>query len=121
MHYDLSMYKGNILQIVSANRLPISASQIIKTLESKNITPNEATVFRILDTLLKDGSIRKIASRYELNNDDHHHFTCDKCGEIEDINECNVEEIVRLLSEKKHLLIKGHTLEFNGLCVQCQN
>lgn len=59
--------------------------------------------------------------RYELKdtNDHHHHFFCENCGDIEDI-EMKEENLLKEIKNNKRFLIRKHNLEFFGLCPKCQ-
>mgnify|MGYP001566629344 CR=1 FL=1 len=116
-----------IIEILEQKRGPLSVEEIIHQMKVKRSFCDQATVYRILVVLLQKKLIQKITSpnsllsRYEINTSDHHHFTCDDCGKIEEIVSCNVDILINKLSKQKHLLVKGHSLEFYGLCARCQN
>lgn len=113
------------MDVVQNSSKPLFVGEIIQELKEKKILIDEVTVYRILDLFFEKGMIKKVLSprstktRYELSGDDHHHFTCDSCGMIEDINICNVDKLVDGIRRNKKLLIKGHSLEFFGLCSKC--
>lgn len=115
-----------ILELLQIEKKPLSAGDILKLLSAKYLRPDQVTVYRILDILNKKKLVKKVYSpqsavtKYELATGDHHHFTCDSCGAIVDIKNCNVDDLVSDIKKKEHVFIKGHTLEFFGLCGRCQ-
>ena len=59
--------------------------------------------------------------RYELTSKpDHHHLICQKCGTIEDISDCAVGDLEKDIEKKKNFKIVSHSLEFYGMCKDCQ-
>lgn len=84
-----------------------------------------ATVYRSLDALKLEGAIQMRTlpsgeSVYSLSQEDRHHLTCLQCGNTIAIDECPVHELEEQLHSSHHFKIFYHTLEFFGLCPQCQ-
>ena len=103
---------------------PTDSKDILKFLNSK-LNIDRVTVFRILNSFVEKGLVRKIdfgegKARYELNVADHHHLICQSCGSIEDISDCNIDALEREIKQNKHFLVNSHSLEFFGICPDCQ-
>ena len=85
-----------------------------------------ATVFRTMRLLteleivcrviLEDGSLHYRVSR----RGHHHHLVCVSCGNVQDLNECAVGDLVRELAAATEYEIEGHWLEFYGRCAACR-
>lgn len=105
---------------------PLDAVSITSYLKKNNILADKVTVFRILNSLTDKGLLKPIQfnegkRRYEYaDKPEHHHFVCEQCGAIEDIEDCNVSALVKNITKKKGVLVKRHSLEFFGLCADCQ-
>lgn len=114
-----------LLQILEQSTQPLSVSSIADKLKEKHLKTNPATLFRIVDKLTTQGLVKRIhffddKTRYEISTtEDHHHFVCESCREIQDISDCSIETLEEKI-KKKGLLIKYHSLEFFGLCKSCQ-
>jgi Fur family ferric uptake transcriptional regulator len=113
-----------LLEAVAKEKTPVDAQSLIELMQ-KELQVDRVTVFRILNTLTAHGILRKLEfqegkARYELNNEDHHHLICENCGKIEDIPDTIIPEIEKELGGKHSFLIKRHSLEFFGLCNDCQ-
>lgn len=86
--------------IYSMNNHP-TAEKIIEYIRKSDPNVAAGTVYNVLETLVKNGLIRKVMSekevmRYEGLTDDHHHLYCKECDHIEDyVN----EEVDKLLKE----------------------
>jgi len=114
-----------ILDFFIAEKRPVAADEIVIYLEKKKCETDKATVYRILETFCEKGIINKMEFgegkfRYEIAGTEHHHLVCEKCGRIEDFSDCNIEELEKEIARKKKFLVKRHSLEFYGLCTQCQ-
>lgn len=115
-----------ILSFIQKSKKPISAQDVIDGIEKK-LDP--ATVYRCVAKLKNNGLIRQIDLRqnnahYELFDIEHHHHAiCTNCGKIEDISDCNLEDIYSSLANKtkNFAKINQHSLEFYGLCKKCSN
>ena len=113
-----------ILEVLKASKKPMSAQAIFEALPK---TIDRATVYRTVKSLKEKGVIVPIDLRhnhahYELANlAEHHHLICIKCGRVEDVHHCGLEEAQSkvLRSSKYFARITEHALEFYGLCKKC--
>lgn len=106
---------------------PVDVSSIISNLKEQGIEADPATVFRMMNDFLEKGVTKQIRFeegklRYELaNKGDHHHLICESCGKIESVSDTVVPEMEEDIKKKHKFLVKRHSLEFFGLCKDCQN
>lgn len=110
------------MQLFESHDTPVDAQHLIEHLSGTD----RVTVFRILNAFVEKGLIRKLEfgegkARYELNTGEHHHLICQQCGNVEDISDCNIASLEKDIQKKKGFLVKNHSLEFFGLCRDCQN
>jgi len=86
-------------------------------------TLNQATVYRNLKILLKEGFIRSIqhpqlGTVYETaGKDHHHHFHCRSCDRLYEIRGC------ALNNKKSHppgFVTEGHDVFLFGVCPSCR-
>jgi len=87
-----------------------------------------ATVFRTMRlltdldilcrVLLEDGSLHYRVSR---RDDHHHHLVCVSCGNVRELADCAVGDLVRDLAAATEYDIEGHWLEFYGRCASCRS
>lgn len=115
-----------VLQLLEATDTPVDVSMIMDYLTNQDIKTDPATVFRIVNMFLEKGLVKQISFnegkfRYELaSKADHHHLVCEQCGKIESIADCAIPELENDIKKKKGFLVKRHSLEFFGLCRNCQ-
>lgn len=115
-----------VLQFLEKTDSPVDVQMILEYLNKHRIKTDPATVFRIMNTFTEKSLAKQISfnegkSRYELfSKKEHHHLVCEECGAIEDISDCNIEALEKDIQKKKHFLVRKHSLEFFGLCHNCQ-
>lgn len=115
-----------VLAALENTDTPLDVSEVIDYLRHHSIHADKVTVFRIMNSLTEKGLVVPIQLnesklRYEhAAKADHHHFVCEQCGAIEDISDCNINELEKDIHRKKGLIIKRHSLEFFGICKNCQ-
>lgn len=115
-----------VLKFLERTDKPIDIATIINYLEENNTKADPATVFRIINSFTDKGITKQIQlnegkARYEhASKKDHHHLICEKCGSLEDVSDNFITGIEKEIQRKKKFLIKRHTLEFFGICKQCQ-
>ncbi|MDZ8052142.1 MAG: Fur family transcriptional regulator [Aulosira sp. ZfuVER01] len=115
-----------ILNLLKTVKQGISAQDIYIELRNRNQSMGLATVYRSLEALKLEGmvQIRTLANGealYSLAQQDKHHLTCLQCGISIPINQCPVHNLEEQLEANHKFKIFYHTLEFFGLCNQCQN
>ncbi len=113
----------------------VSARDILDALKGTHPGLGLATVYRTLELLHELGFLHKTciegrASRYELAADGpgghHHHLICTRCGRIIDYRDFIDQELELIrkteaaLSKRHDFLIRGHNIEFFGLCARCR-
>lgn len=115
-----------IMQLLETTTQPLDTATIMQYLDTKDIATDPATVFRIMHTFTQKGITTPVQfhegkTRYELaNKADHHHLICEHCGNVEDIEDTAVPTLQKHIEDEHHFLVKRHSLEFFGLCKNCQ-
>lgn len=86
-----------------------------------------ASVYRTIELFRQEGVLVFVdviseGKRYELSDkyrEHHHHLICQKCGQVEDFEDCFMHELEEKLSKKSKFKIQSHDLKFFGLCGAC--
>ncbi len=117
--------QDRILNLLQDRQDPISAQDLYIELRAKQQSIGLATIYRSLDTLKKEGLVQVRTqptgeSLYMTLQADRHHLTCLNCGKSIPIDECPVHDLEKQLVKTHQFKIHYHTLEFFGLCDQCQ-
>ncbi len=112
----------NLLQQLSS---PLSAQQIYIELRQREQPLGLATVYRALESLKLEGAVQSRTlpsgeSLYESIDHDQHYLTCLNCGESLPVHQCPVHQLEKELEKSHKFQVFYHSLEFFGLCQQCQ-
>lgn len=114
-----------ILSLLKTLNRSLSAQEIYVELRSHQQSMGLATVYRALEALKLEGAVqvRTLSNGESLYNSiqqDRHHLTCLQCGTSIPIDECPVHDLETQLNQAYRFKVYYHTLEFFGLCTQCQ-
>jgi Fur family ferric uptake transcriptional regulator len=117
--------QDRILNLLKNIKQGISAQDMYIELRNSSQNMGLATVYRSLEALKLEGKVqvRTLANGealYSLIQQDKHHLTCLQCGVSIAIHQCPVHELETELKSSHKFKVFYHTLEFFGLCDQCQ-
>ena len=109
-----------LIKILKNNKSHPSAHMIYQELKKKYPMVSFSTVYNILNVLKKIGEIKELTTSenkayFDPNTKPHHHFLCEKCGQIQDIF-----EDFRIRTEKINIhQVRNHQIYFYGICSDC--
>lgn len=117
-----------LARLFASTRAPLSVPDILIALCAEGLKVNKTTIYRELERMQRLGIVAstQLGDRkqyYELAlRDHHHHLVCLRCEHIEDIdvNEAELLREERKAGIQKQFMVLRHSLEFFGLCQQCQ-
>jgi Fur family peroxide stress response transcriptional regulator len=101
-----------------------TVEQLMSQLNQDLPISSQATVYNSLQTLCEVGLVREVllehgVARYDAKVDAHHHFVCDQCGAIKDID-WDVFQGLDLSRVKGHVQAIAYEVTVRGLCEDCQ-
>ena len=107
--------------LVEHNRHP-TAVEIFKAVNSRDPRSSKATTYNNLRDLVQAGLVREVAvegraARFDAKGLLHHHFICDRCGNVEDIEWYDVPKPATHSLGKR--IVRDCELIFRGLCAKC--
>lgn len=108
----------------------LTAEEIVDNLKSSNLKVSKATVYRLLNTLSKEGSLRKyvlaegVCSCYQYVGDidecsKHYHLICDNCGKVMHCDDANINKLAENISRNSEFKINMQKVVFYGKCNKC--
>lgn len=101
-----------------------TAEMVYQQLKPENPSLSLGTVYRNLNVLADEGRVRRMdfpVERYDADLHPHHHFRCDKCGAVYDMDLPYNEGLDRQALETSPHLVERHEVIFHGLCTQCKD
>ena len=99
-----------------------TAAEIFEAVNRVDPRSSRATTYNNLRDLVQAGLVREVAvegraGRFDLEGLRHHHFICDRCGNVEDIAWCAVPKPSQSSLGKR--ILRESELIFRGLCAKC--
>ena len=99
-----------------------TAAEIFKLVNRVDPRSSRATTYNNLRDLVKAGLVREVAvegraGRFDLEGMRHHHFICDRCGNVEDVEWYDVPRPASRSLGKR--VVRECQLIFRGLCAKC--
>ena len=107
--------------LMGHNRHP-TAAEIFEAVNREDPRSSRATTYNNLRDLVKAGLVREVAvegraGRFDLEGVRHHHFICDRCGNVEDVEWYDVPRPASRSLGKR--VVRECQLIFRGLCAKC--
>src|SRR5690349_13162001 len=99
-----------------------TAAEIFEAVNRVDPRSSRATIYNNLRDLVQAGLVREVAmegraARFDATGSRHHHFICDCCGNVEDVDWYDVPRPAAGSLGKR--VIRECELIFRGLCTKC--
>ncbi len=99
-----------------------TAAEIFEAVNRVDPRSSRATTYNNLRDLVEAGLVREVAvegraARFDAMGMRHHHFICDRCGNVEDIEWYDVPRPASRSLGKR--VLRECELIFRGLCTKC--
>jgi Fur family peroxide stress response transcriptional regulator len=107
--------------LMEHNRHP-TAAEILEAVNRMDPRSSRATTYKNLRDLVQAGLVREVAiegrsARFDAKGIRHHHFICDRCGNVEDLEWYDVPRPASGSLGKR--IFRECELIFRGLCAKC--
>jgi Fur family transcriptional regulator, peroxide stress response regulator len=107
--------------LMECNRHP-TAAEIFEAVNRVGPRSSRATTYNNLRDLVRAGLVREVAvegraARFDAKGMRHHHFICDRCGNVEDVEWYDVAKPASRSLGKR--ILRECELIFRGLCTRC--
>jgi len=111
---------------LSEAKAPLSAQELYCSLLKKEKKVGLTSIYRSLDLFESLGMVFKIRNgpsvKYKLCELEghHHHIVCKACGNVVELNFCDISDWSKKVSESTGYQVIDHQLNFYGLCKDCR-
>jgi Fe2+ or Zn2+ uptake regulation protein len=110
-----------VLDFLFRGKVHATADEIAAAINRPGSGASRATVYNALHALMDAGLVREVgggaAARYDASLERHHHFTCEVCGSLEDIDWFELPRAARVLGSRR---VHNYEIVFRGVCAGCQ-
>ena len=99
-----------------------TAAEIFEAVNRADPRSSRATIYNNLRDLVQAGLVREVAmegraARFDAKGMRHHHFICDRCGNVEDLEWYDVPRPASRFLGKR--MLRECELIFRGFCTKC--
>src|SRR5689334_17007089 len=99
-----------------------TAAEIFEAVNRVDPRSSRATIYNNLRDLVRAGLVREVAvegraARFDMKSTRHHHFICDRCGNVEDVEWYDVARPAAVSLGNR--VFREFELIFRGLCSTC--
>ena len=124
-HRRNTVQRQLIIDAVKELDIHATAEQVYEFIVQKHPSIGRATVYRNLSQMAESGELLKICScqgstHYDHHCHKHHHFVCDKCKRVIDV-ETDFSDVIGRTRDTEGFDISGYHISFHGLCWKCKN
>jgi Fur family ferric uptake transcriptional regulator len=115
-----------MFQELSAAEHPYSPQELYQCLLKKQRKIGLTSIYRSLDLFESLGMVFKIVNgstvKYKLCEleDHHHHIVCKTCGNVVELNFCDISDWSKKVTESTGYQVIDHQLNFYGYCKECR-
>jgi Fur family transcriptional regulator, peroxide stress response regulator len=111
-----------VMAFLMAHTSHPTAAEIFDAVNRVNPAFSRATTYNNLRDLVQAGLVREVAvegraARFDAKVMRHHHFICDRCGDVEDMEWYDVPRPASRALGKR--ILRECELIFRGLCTKC--
>ena len=118
--------RQEVMNCLGGEQSYLSADEVWGRIKPRLGSIGLPTVYRILDELAVAGVITRIflsdrKQYYFLcdNQGHHHHFVCEACRRVEDLEQCGLDRVSRDIARRSGGRVTSHILQINGICGAC--
>ena len=111
-----------VMSVLVDQTMHPTAIEILEAVNRLDPRSSRATTYNNLRDLVQAGLVREVAlegraARFDLKGLRHHHFICDRCGTVEDMEWYEVPEPAPDALGQR--VLREYEIILRGLCVAC--
>jgi Fur family peroxide stress response transcriptional regulator len=120
----VTVQRRTVFEALAGRRDHPTADQVFEAVRDRIPGLSRTTVYRVLDTLVDAGFLRKVhhtggVARFDPMTDRHHHLVCESCGRLVDLDDAAVPALELPEARGSGFRITDYSVSFLGLCGAC--
>jgi len=101
-----------------------SIDELLESVRSSLGGADYSSVFRAVNQFERDGMLDRIdlgdgRARFEVREDHHEHIRCERCGRVEEVPVCVLDDAAAQVHSLTGFKVTSHRVVFGGLCREC--
>ena len=121
----LTVQRRAIFEVVLERDDHPTADQVFEVVRQRIPGVSRTTVYRVLDTLVDLGVVRRVQSggnaiRFDGKTYRHDHLICRQCGRMTDFETPQLTELPLPKGKPQGFQIDDYTVQFTGVCAECR-
>jgi Fur family peroxide stress response transcriptional regulator len=113
-----------VLEFLWRHRIHATADEIFAAVNRAVPRASRATIYNNIRDLVEAGLVREVtadgrAARYDACVERHHHFICDRCGALEDLEWFDLSSSVGRPKALAGHVVRDFELLVRGACRKC--
>ncbi|MEW6377594.1 MAG: transcriptional repressor [Thermodesulfobacteriota bacterium] len=115
-----------VYQELSNAKRPLGPQEVYQSLRKRKRKIGLTSIYRSLDLFESMGIVFKITNgsnvRYKVckSEDHHHHIICRTCGNVVELDFCDISDWSNKVMESTGYQVTNHQLNFYGFCKDCK-
>jgi Fur family peroxide stress response transcriptional regulator len=114
-----------VLDYLIRHPVHATADEIHRAVNRSDLRASRATVYNNLHALAEAGLVREVhlegkSVRFDANTERHHHFVCECCGRVEDIQWFDFPRLLRR-SQLGSRVVRDYEMILRGTCEDCSS
>lgn len=123
--YKITPQRRAVILAITSNQDHLTPAAIYHRVHKELPNIGLVTIYRTLELLIKLELICELHTdgcpSYTIGaSGHHHHLICTHCGTVTDFSDPHLNKLEQRLVNETGFKIKGHMLEFTGICQSCQ-
>ncbi|MCI6783956.1 MAG: transcriptional repressor, partial [Lachnospiraceae bacterium] len=120
-----TIQKDLVRNAVYEMRRHVKANEVYDFIKEAYPTIGKGTVYRNLDILVEESSLRKVEvpdgpNRFDFTLKNHYHVRCIKCGEIFDVDMDEIPDLLERIHNTHGIEFLDYDISFKGICPKCR-
>ena len=125
--FKLTPRRQALIELFVVGKSHLTPEEVWEKLKKQFARCGLPSVYRNLESLVECGVLTRIQQfdrkkHYGLcsavhGGHHHHHITCIKCGKVDEIKDCAINDTKKIKGYK----VVSHFMQVNGVCAGCSN
>jgi Fur family transcriptional regulator, ferric uptake regulator len=124
-----SAVRRAVVEKLAEQPCAVTAAELARQLDGEGRAVGRATVYRVLEGLREVQLVQRLelgrdGTRYEparAGAGHHHHFVCDRCGDVVPFSDPALERAIDRLASSAAFRVAGHDVVLHGDCRRCES